>query len=611
MARVGKYYGVHPGDAIKFMCMDATFAVEKRIDKLHRDRVQRAAAENKATEEVNDTSVNNEAAATTATENTTQEAPATAGNKEKKPGFFSSVFGKKDKKNKKTIEGSAEAVAASEGAPAEEAGAEKMDDPIVGDVETAAQQAGQQPVTGFNIGGANFDFNMGPVEQVEPSILQNSAAAQNNIFQQPPSQQPVTSQGYGPFVTIMTPNGPMNVPQQQPPVQPQVPTGQQPNYVHQPQSQQQNPAFQQPPLHRVDAPPKVIQPKPPRSEADRVEVSDMNVAQGFVDPAKKNRVVRDQHPDLIQKDTPHIADTPSEQMYDNSAIISAVPYMGDIQAIALKHHIQLKMEILGYTMNPSIPTGMILCHAFNDGVNTYNEYKSFTVDPGEIIDRRPKLFKGIVVNGFEDMQAYPIYLTDKDNKNKNVFNAELFEKIFTGGTGMLGDQGMYSPQYRTLNKFVDLATMPTRLMNGERRKAVQDRLMKALKAGVFEKALKEYAPNSRFEFKEDSYNRDRGSFVLTNFNVPIGFNGPVMSTNVIEITFASQVFIHSPSNPPVEQDATTTSATPKDNAAPKKDNKSKNGGKKSTKKQDKPKAETEAPAEEANTTSSVAESSEK
>lgn len=608
MARVGKYYGVRPGDAIKFMWMDATFAVERRVDKLHRDRVQRAAAEKNATEEAK-ASVNNEAAETIATENT-QEAHAT-NDKKKKNGLFSGI-GKKNKKASKTdtASESAEAVAASKEAPVEEVGAEKIDNPIVGDIDTATQQAVQQPASGFNIGGANFDFNMGPVEQVEPSILQNGATGQGNIF-----QQTVPPQGSVQFNVVMTPNGPMNVP-----VQPAVPVQQpmvnpvfaqgQPAQMNVPQ--QTAPQMgQQPPLHRVDAPPKVIPPKPPRAEADQVEVSNMNVAQGFVDPTKTNKPVKDQHPDIIQKEVPHVADVPSTQMYDNSAIISAVPFMADIQNAALKHHIQLKMEMLGYAINPSIPTGMILCYAFNDGTNTFNEYKSFTIDPGEIIDRRPKLFKGIVINGFEDLQAYSIFLTDKDNKNKNVFNAELFDKIFTGGTGMLGDQGMYSPQYRALNKFVDLATMPTRLMNGERRKAVQDRLMKAMKAGVFERALKEYAPNSRFEFKEDSYNKDRGFFVLTNFNVPIGFNGPVLSTNPIEITFGSQVFIHSPSNPPVEQaDHVAAPTTQKDGAAPKREAKPKSSNRKSTKKQEEHKPEAVAPATDANTDSPAAENSE-
>ena len=562
---------------------------------MHRNRVQRAAAEKNATEEAK-ASVNNEAAETPATENATQEATTT---KEKKKGIFSKL-GKKDKKAKKTNDKvigaeSAEAVAASKEAPVEEIGAEKIEDPIVGDIDTAAQQAGQRPVQGFSIGGANFDFNMGPVEQVEPSIIQNGAAAQQNIFQQPPMRG-VTPQVQQPVMPTQ------QIPVQQPTMGQQF--AQQPNFAQ----------AQQPPLHRVDAPPKVIQPKPPRAEADHVEVTDMNVAQGFVDPSKRNKVVKDQHPDLIQKETPRIADIPSEQMYDNSQIIASVPFMGEIQAIALKHHIQLKMEILGYSMNPSIPTGMILCYAFNDGTNTFNEYKSFTIDPGEIIDRRPKLFKGIMSRGFEDTQAYPVMLTDKANKNKNVFNAELFEKIFTGGVGMLDDKGMYSPHYRTLNKFVDLSTMPTRLMNGERRKAVQDRLMKAMQAGVFEKALKEYAPNSRFEFKENSYNKERGFFVLTNFNVPICFNGPVMSTTPIEITFGSQVFIHSPSNPPAEvaESASVNDETAsKADTSSKKETKPKSGGKKSTKKQEETKVEAEAPVEVEATTSPATDSGEK
>lgn len=633
MARVGKYYGVRPGDAIKFWWMDATFAVERRIDKLHRDRVHRAAGVDEATEEVNETSVNNEAAATTATETTTQEAPATTDKKEKKPGFFSSIFGKKkDKKEKVTeateepvAEESEEAVAASQMAPEEEPGAEKMDkkdkkkkkdpsEPIVGDIDTAAQQANQRPVEGFNIGGAQFDLNMGPVERVEPSLIQNNAGeGQNNIFQQAVHVQPQPQVMYNP---AMAPNGPiqMNVP---PMAGPQIP-GQQP-FVQQPtyqqQAAQQNPAFsQQPPLHRVDAPPKVIQPKPPRAEADQVEVSDTNVAQAFVDPNKRNKVVRDQHPDLIQKDTPHIADKPSEQLYDNRDLITAYPYLGEIQNIALKHHIQLKMQHLGYAANPMIQTGMILCYAFNEGSNTFNEYKSFTIDTGVIIDRRPKLFKGIVMNGFEDMQAYAIQLNDKTNKNKVNFNAELFEKIFVGGIAMLDDKGMYSPQYRALNKFVDLSTMPTKLMNGERRKAVQDRLMKAMNAGVFEKALREYAPNSRFEFKENSYNKDRGTFILTNYGVPIAFNGPVANTIPVEITFGSKVFIHSPSNPPAEDADTSAPTSVKETTtkqeaeAPKQEKKQKSGGsKKSTKKQqEEPKAEAAAPAEEASATASDA-----
>ena len=591
-----RFYGVRLGDAIKFAWMDATFEVERRIDKLNRKRVHRAAGEENATEEAVNASVNNNAAETTATDKTQEAQATTEAAKKKKISIFG---GKKDKKSKKNAKGvekeqttteTEEAIAASKEAPVEEPGSEKMDDPIVGDIESAAQHNTQQPVTGFDIGGAKFDFNMGPVERVEPTILQNSAGnSQANIFQQaqqspvmqnPAFVQPNQMMGQQPFMG------------QQPIVDPTQMNA--PTMVGIP-----NMMPQQPPLHRVDAPPKVIQSKPPRAEADNVEVSNTNVAQAFVDPNKRNKVIRDQHPDLIQKDVPHIADTPSEQLYDNRELIAAYPYLGDIQNIALKNHIQLKMQHLGFNANPMLQTGMILCYAFNDGSNTFNEYKSFTIDTGEIIDRRPKLFKGIVASGFEDMQAYSIQLNDKSNKNQSTFNTELFEKIFVGGTAMLDDKGMYSPQYRALNKYVDLISMPTKLMNGERRKAVQDRLMKAMNAGVFDKAM-QMAPGSRFEFKENSYNKDRGTFVLTNLNVPIAFNAPVTISTPIEITFGSKVFIHSPNDPPVENEASAAmKESTNQKADVRQDKKQKGNNKKSVKKQEEPSvAETEPSAKE-------------
>lgn len=74
MERVGKYYGVRFIDAIKFAWLDATFAVERKIDKLHRNRVQYAASGTNDTVEVN-ASESQEAATTIATENAAQEAP--------------------------------------------------------------------------------------------------------------------------------------------------------------------------------------------------------------------------------------------------------------------------------------------------------------------------------------------------------------------------------------------------------------------------------------------------------------------------------------------------------------------------------------------------------
>ncbi len=73
MARVGKYYGVRFKDAIKFAWLDATFAVERKIGKLRRNRVQRAALETNVAVEATEY-VDHEAPATTTTENAAQEA---------------------------------------------------------------------------------------------------------------------------------------------------------------------------------------------------------------------------------------------------------------------------------------------------------------------------------------------------------------------------------------------------------------------------------------------------------------------------------------------------------------------------------------------------------
>lgn len=74
MGRVDKYYGVRLIDAIKFAWLDATFAVERKMDKLQRNRVQRADSETGVTLEEN-AFESYEAATNITTENAAQEAP--------------------------------------------------------------------------------------------------------------------------------------------------------------------------------------------------------------------------------------------------------------------------------------------------------------------------------------------------------------------------------------------------------------------------------------------------------------------------------------------------------------------------------------------------------
>ena len=74
MERVGKYYGVRLIDAIKFAWLDATFTVERKIDKLHCNRVKCATLESNISAEAN-AFESHEAATTITTENAAQEAP--------------------------------------------------------------------------------------------------------------------------------------------------------------------------------------------------------------------------------------------------------------------------------------------------------------------------------------------------------------------------------------------------------------------------------------------------------------------------------------------------------------------------------------------------------
>ena len=84
MERVGKYYGVRLIDAIKFAWLDATFAVERKIDKLHRNRVQCVALETNVVAETA-AYVDHEAPVTTTTENGMQDAPVASDEPQKKP----------------------------------------------------------------------------------------------------------------------------------------------------------------------------------------------------------------------------------------------------------------------------------------------------------------------------------------------------------------------------------------------------------------------------------------------------------------------------------------------------------------------------------------------
>ena len=379
------------------------------------------------------------------------------------------------------------------------------------------------------------------------TIDMKKMCGEDPVIPQPIHQQPVMQ---------ANPNIP-----QQPIMQPGVgmlnfipPVPQNQNFVH-PMAQQ--PIMQQPPMmenmylqhleqqaaakqqpghgrHKVDKP---VEPKPEvkKAEADNVNV-DLNIKVD-TNPPKPPK----SWPDTVAGPLPQAEPTIQEEAkpaFDNRALTSKYKYMADIEAIALKCGVQIQLlEQCGLN---GMPNGLVSCVTYT-GQPKPNPYKGFTIDTGVIIDHRAKVFPGICVGGYEDMQAYPILIpkTEKNtkSKSKNVINEKLFVDIFTGGVNMLDPRdGMYTPDFLELNKCIALITMPTNNMNGDIRRAVRDRLKAAMNAGVFANAFK-IDSKSRFRFK--NYDKKTQTFVLTNEGTPFRFGTPVQSTKVINIVFSA------------------------------------------------------------------------
>lgn len=289
--------------------------------------------------------------------------------------------------------------------------------------------------------------------------------------------------------------------------------------------------------HKIDNPQP---PKPPKVKAkeDNVNV-DLDAVKVETEPPKPPK----QWPDVVNNPLPkadNVEPEPIEPMFDNSDIESKYRYLADIENIALANNVQVKfLERVGLDGNPN---GLISCISYTaqpGEPNKPNPYKGFTIDTGVIIDKRAKVFPAILESGYEDLQAYPVLIDKEDadkgkSKSKKVLNEKLFTDIFIGGVNALGPRGMYSPDFLDLNKCVSLITMPTGSMSNEIRKQVRDRLMNAMKAGVFASAFS-IDPRSRFMFKD--YDKKTCCFTLTNKGVPFRYGGQYLATKEIEIYF--------------------------------------------------------------------------
>lgn len=363
----------------------------------------------------------------------------------------------------------------------------------------------QSPVGGYVEG---FNQFVQPQQNYQQPIMNQQPSQQIPNYQQPVNQQ--------------MPN------YQQPPIQ-QYPYNnvqpQQPGY----NTYMPNAAY----MHKSDAP--VQQPnnqRPPKAAPDKVD-SNINLNL-HVTPEEKDVKYKIAEQDAIKN-----ANIPTQEpvQIDNSEVIKKYPnlHLDEIEKIATEKGCKIKM--IERKSVSGMPIGLIDCFtSYND---VYAAKKSFSIDTGNIIDRRAKLFPEILQYGYERLQAYPLKVRSNSKEDKKqVFNKEIFENIFVGGVDTLPDRGLYSPERRELNQAVNLISMPTKDMTADDRKAVMKRLEDAYKAGVFN--VSNYYKNSnhefRFMFKDNSYNKNTKTFTLIN-TAPLFYNGPYNSTSKILINF--------------------------------------------------------------------------
>ena len=291
--------------------------------------------------------------------------------------------------------------------------------------------------------------------------------------------------------------------------------------------------------HKVDMP-KPQKPPLIKAEVDKVEMDGLNDIKVETNPPKPEPKTPEIISNKLEQPTENVLEN-QPPIYDNSELTSKYRYLEDIEKIASKMDIALRM--CNCIDHAGSPNGLIEVYVFTNQSEP-NPYKCFTVDTGIIIDRRAKIFPGLLQRGYgyEDFEeVYPVLISKPDeekgkSKSKNIINEQLFIDIFTGGFELVKGKhrSMYTQEYLQLNRYVDLSTMPTHSMNSNSRKAVRDRLLAALQAGVFTEALKQ-SPNSRFIFS--LYDKKLGTFSLTNKNVPYRYCGPYMSNKNVGIFF--------------------------------------------------------------------------
>lgn len=254
-----------------------------------------------------------------------------------------------------------------------------------------------------------------------------------------------------------------------------------------------------------------------------------------VEPKPEKKV-----PNIVNNKIQNAEPIKVENRFDNSEVLGLaddrrdpIYYMQEIQKCANDNNIHLNMVVRTNESGKPNDRDLIYVYAYSGDSKDINKLKSFTIDTGCIIDHRPKMFADVIFNGgYENLPAYSVTTKIKDKK---VFNRKLFDTFFKEGKGSLPERSMYNNNFYETNKLVSIITMPTEKMNTPARKECQSNLVKLYTSGCLGKVCSQ-SPGSRFMFK--SYDKETGSFVLTNVGCPQFYGGKINPNIVpLEIIF--------------------------------------------------------------------------
>ena len=409
-------------------------------------------------------------------------------------------------------------------APEEPVGAEKISAGTTAEVATEAAMTGgvrieDQPQNRLEFGAASIDLDK----------MSGQIPIAHNMFQQPIPLNPIN-----PVVDLMNASG--YNPMHQFEVNPMAGMNTYGNLIN--QQRMMNPAvpvqYQQPPVgyghHKVDVPEKPKPPKPPKSEPEKIDMEGMPDPTSGMEVTNFKKFDARTHGIIEEKVSMEVEPVPPVNIFkqNNQIFYHDYPYLAEVEKVALDNGYQI-----GFMVRNN--TNLIECHIYsNDG--TYINGKGFTIDPGMIIDRRKKIFP-IITQFYEGINAYPLFINNPNTKDDgkkagNVLNVEVLTSLIVGGNDAVNARGMYSEDFRNLNKFVALITIPTDKNSAADRKYIQNRLVDLYKSGVFSDALAT-VPGSRFRVAE--YNKSSGTILLDTTLVPANFGGVYVPNERIQL----------------------------------------------------------------------------